>query len=78
MSEDFAWFKEHYTEFQKEYGNSFIVIKNKKVLGVYKSYAEGVKKTSETEKLGTFIVQECNTQYEAYHCCISSMNFLCK
>lgn len=27
MSEDFAWFKEHYTDFQKKYGESFIAIK---------------------------------------------------
>ena len=27
MSEDFAWFKEHYTAFQKKYGESFIAIK---------------------------------------------------
>lgn len=76
MNEDFAWFKEHYPEFQKKYGNAFIVIKNKKVLGTYKSYAEGVRETEKTEDLGTFIVQECNPKCEAYHCYISSMNFL--
>ena len=75
MSEDFAWFKEHYVEFQNEYGNAFIAIKNKQILGVYESYAEGVKNTMKSEELGTFIVQECNPQHEAYHCCISSMNF---
>lgn len=32
MSEDFAWFKEHYTDFQKKYGESFIAIKTKKFL----------------------------------------------
>ena len=37
MSEDFAWFKEHYTDFQKKYGESFIAIKTKKILGVYDS-----------------------------------------
>ena len=29
MSEDFNWFKEHYSEFQDKYGKSFIAIKNK-------------------------------------------------
>lgn len=76
MSDDFTWFKEHYNDFQKKFGNAFIVIKNKSILGVYKTYAEGVKKTLETEELGTFIVQECASDYEAYNCCISSMNFM--
>lgn len=76
MSEDFAWFKEHYAEFQKKYGVAFLAIKDKEVLGVYGSYGEAVRKTSAKEKLGTFIVQECNPQYEAYLCSIASMNFL--
>ncbi len=75
MGEDFAWFKEHYTEFQNKYGASFIAIKNKKILGVYSSYGEGVRETSKKEKLGTFIVQECSPDYVAYQCSISSMNF---
>lgn len=75
MNKDFAWFQKHYTEFQKEYGKSYIVIKNQKVIGVYNNYAEAVKKTSITEELGTFIVQECDPCCEAYHCCIASMNF---
>lgn len=76
MSEDFAWFQEHYSEFQKEYGNSFLVIKNKRILGVYKSYAEGLRETRKTEELGTFIVQECDPQKVAYQAYISSMNFV--
>ena len=75
MNEDFEWFKENYTEFQRIYGNAFIAIKNKQVLGVYKNYAEGVRTTSQTEEMGTFIIQECNQQYKAYQCSIASMNF---
>lgn len=66
MSEDFAWFKERYTDFQKKYGESFIAIKNKKILGVYDSYGNGVRETVKTEELGTFIVQECSPDYNAY------------
>lgn len=76
MMEDFLWFKDNYNVFQKKYGNSFIVIKNKKVLGNYNSYAEGVKKTLETEEIGTFIVQECSLDFEAYNSYIASMDFL--
>lgn len=76
MSEDFAWFKEHYIEFQNTYGNSFLAIKNKQVIGTYPTYAEGVRNTLKTEEIGTFIIQECNSECEAYQCYIASMNFL--
>ena len=75
MSEDFAWFREHYTEFQDKYGKSFIAIKDKKILGVYDSYGVGVRETAKTEPLGTFIVQECSPDSVAYQCSISSLDF---
>ena len=55
MIKDFAWFKEHYADFQKKYGESFIAIKDKKILGIYDSYGNGVRETTKTEELGTFI-----------------------
>lgn len=75
MNEDFEWFEKHYQEFQTMYGNAFLAIKNKQVIGVYDSYGDGVRETQKTEKLGTFIIQECNKDYVAYVCCIASMNF---
>ena len=75
MDDDFLWFKNHYAEFQKKYGNMFIVIKNKQVLGAYRSYAMAVRETAKTATIGTFIVQECSTIHEAYLCSIASMNF---
>lgn len=66
MSEDFSWFKEHYADFQKKYGESFIAIKDKKILGVYDSYGNGVRETTKTEEFGTFIVQECSPDYNVY------------
>ena len=75
MSEDFAWFKENYPEFQNKYGHSFIAIKNKRILGVYNTYGEGVRETMKTEELGSFIVQACSPNNIAYQCSIASMNF---
>lgn len=76
MSEDFVWFVEHYDELKNKYGNSYIVIKNKEILGIYETYADGVNNTLKNEELGTFIVQECNLEYESYYCSIASMNFM--
>ena len=76
MEKDYLWFKNYYADFQEKYGNSYIVIKNESVLGVFDSYAKAVHTTMLTEELGTFIVQECNKEYEASQCSIASMNFL--
>ena len=75
MNEDFKWFEDNYSELQSKYGNAFLAIKNKKVIGVYYSYGKGVRETQKNEELGTFIIQECNKNYIAYTCCIASMNF---
>lgn len=75
MSEDFAWFKENYGNLQEKYGDSFIAIKDRRVLGIYSSYADAVRNTQQAEPLGSFIVQECRTDREAYHASIVSMNF---
>ena len=50
----------------KKYGTGYLAIKNKKVLGVYKTYAEGVKNTLKTEEMGSFIIQLCNGSESAY------------
>ena len=64
--QDFEWFLSHYQDLFEEYGHTFLVIKNKKVLGAYDSYAQGVREAEKTEALGTFIVQECNGDPSAY------------
>ena len=66
QDQDFRWFIDNYNELFKEYGVSFLAIKNKRVLGSYNSYSEAVDKTAEQEPLGTFIVQKCNGEESAY------------
>lgn len=56
---DFKWFLENYELLFEKYGSSFLAIKDKNVLGVFKTYAEGVKQIMKKEKIGTFIVQQC-------------------
>ena len=73
---DFRWFLEHFSELFEKYGNTYVAIKNKTVIGIYASYAEGVRHTSLTEEIGTFIVQRCGENESAYTNYISSMNFL--
>lgn len=75
LENEYQWFLENYNDLFKQYGIAFLAIKNKSVLGVYQSYAEGVKKTLQSEEPGTFIVQKCNGEESAYTNYISSMCF---
>jgi hypothetical protein len=59
MTSDFDYFKENMISFFKEYGERFIAIKDKTVLGVYDTFDEALTETLKTEELGTFIVQQC-------------------
>lgn len=75
MDADFRWFIENYKALQEKYGDCFLAIKDSTVLGSYGSYGEAVRETEKTEELGTFIVQECQSQGAMYQACIASMNF---
>lgn len=73
---DYKWFLDNYTSLFKTYGTCFLVIKNKNILGVYSSYAEGLKTTLKKEEIGTFIIQKCDGKDSAYTNYISSINFI--
>lgn len=75
QSSDYEWFLEHFSELFNKFGNRYVAIKNKTVLGAYSTYAEGVNTTLKTEQIGTFIVQLCGNDESAYTNYISSMNF---
>ena len=73
---DFQWFLENYDDIYKKYGDCYVAIKDKTILGVYKSASEGVTETQKTEELGSFIVQHCNGSKSGHTNYISSMNFM--
>ena len=66
QSKDFKWFLDNYYDLYEQYGSSFLAIKDQAVIGVYKSYTEGVKETAKNHELGSFIVQECDVSEAAY------------
>jgi len=75
QNRDYKWFLENYNDLYQRYGVSFLAIKNESVIGAYKSYAEGVNTTKESNDLGTFIIQKCNGDESAFTNYISSTNF---
>ena len=73
---DYQWFLSNCNELFKQFGSTYLAIKNKTVLGNYKTYAEGVLATSKQEEIGTFIIQKCGIDESAYTNYISSINFI--
>lgn len=45
---------------------SFIALKNKKILGAFKTVNEAIQALSDKYKLGTYIIQECNGDESGY------------
>jgi len=60
QEKDYEWFLNNFQKLYELYGDSFLVIKNKMVIGLYLSFHEAYETTKLTEELGTFIIQECS------------------
>jgi hypothetical protein len=72
MIDNFTFFLENYDDLYHQFGHSFLVIKNKEVIGVYNDFAKAVAETKKHEKIGNFIVQECNGNDSGYSNYIAS------
>jgi hypothetical protein len=59
IERDFQYFLKNEKRFLRKYGNKHLVIKNKRVIGVFDNDAEAYIATVAKHKLGTFIIQEC-------------------
>ena len=66
LEKEFKYYIKNQNRLVKKYNGEVIVIKNKKVIGVYDSVAEAVQETSKKEPLGTFLVQKCTPGKEGY------------
>lgn len=73
QNSDYKWFIDNFSSLFKEYGTAYLAIKNKSVIGVYKTYADGVRGSLTTEEPGTFIVQKCGSDESAYTNYIASI-----
>ncbi|MBA7537739.1 hypothetical protein ES705_30008 [subsurface metagenome] len=66
LEKEFKYYLKNQDELVKKYNGKVIVIKNKKVIGVYDSVAEAVHETSKNEPLGNFLVQKCTPGKKDY------------
>ena len=75
QDKDFEWFENNLSSLYSQYGHKFLVIQDKKVIGAYPTYADGVRGASKENEIGTFIVQECAKDRSECTGSIASMYF---
>lgn len=61
---EFRYYYDNYRRFLKEHADKFIVIKGKKVIGIYDSHPESYQETIKKEELGTFLIQHVLHKHE--------------
>ncbi|HOW52855.1 MAG TPA: hypothetical protein PLV42_12525 [bacterium] len=66
LAGEFKYYLEHKNELVKKYNGKVLVIKDRKIIGVYDSEIEAVQETAKTHPLGTFLVQRCEPGSEAH------------
>ena len=73
--DDFNWFTDNYDNIYSQYGECYVVIKDKCILGTYNSFYDGIEDAKKTYELGTFIIQYCDGTRSAYTTEIYSPRF---
>lgn len=66
MRSDFEWFIEHYDEIYRRYGECYPAIREGKIIGVYKSYADGCDDLRDKGMYGRCSLQHCNGNESGY------------
>ena len=66
LHNEFEYYLAHQEELISQYEGRYIVLKDNKVLGDYSSRIEAYKETKKHHALGTFIIQLCAADIDAY------------
>lgn len=66
LKRELDYFKVNQNELVNKYKNKFLVIKNRKIIGVFDTEIEAYTKTQKQFKLGTFLIQQCLPGEEGY------------
>jgi hypothetical protein len=66
LETEFKYYLDHQDELVNQYNGKFIVIKNNRVIGAYNSHGEAYAKATETEALGSFLIQHCIPGKESF------------
>ena len=66
LHDEFNYYLDHQKELLGQYEGRYLVIKNQQVIGDYGSRIEAYRETKKTHALGTFIIQLCEADTNAY------------
>ena len=66
LKPEFEFYLENQEDLVKNHDGKFVVIKNKKVIGVYDDQATAVSETQKAHELGTFLVQKVEPGTDAH------------
>ncbi len=66
LHDEFAYYIDNQHELIKKYEGRYIVIKDRKIIGDYSSRIEAYRETKKIHALGTFIIQLCEADKNAY------------
>ncbi len=66
LEEELNYYIENQDELVKKYEGKYLVIKDKKVVGVYDSELEAYNDAKSKFKAGTFLIQPCMPGSESY------------
>lgn len=70
---DYRFFMDHCTSFYKEYGKGYIAIRDRRVLGHFRSIISAYKALTKQYPAGTYLIQECIEDKDSYHESIQSV-----
>lgn len=59
LDKEYSYYQDNKDTLLSKYRDKFIVIKGEEVIGSYDSKEQAFTETLKTEKLGTFLVQQC-------------------
>lgn len=63
---DFDFFIKNYQDLYRQYGHTFLAIKNEQVIGTYNSVTEAISDLAPNYAVGSYIIQECTGDESAY------------
>lgn len=66
LKEEFKYYLDNQQSFVDLYNGKVIVLKDKKVIGVYDNEENALHETKKNHEVGTFLIQKCTEGTDAY------------
>ena len=76
FEEELEYFISNQNDLVNKHRGKFLVIKGKRIVGIYSSAIEAYYSTQKNHKLGSFMIQPCESGVDAYTVTIASANLV--